>query len=125
MSTATIHIPGEHVAAIRESLEASRRDVARELDGEARAGRAREIDAVLAQLDAADADASLAVSGARQVLWHAAYDALCACAESFAADCNDLWRGRPTTEDARAALAHLERRLDLLDALGTVAAESG
>jgi hypothetical protein len=123
MSRATIHIPLAHVGAIRESLEASRLDLARDQDGDGPLQHRQEIEALLDQLEAPSNGAARAVSGARDVLWHAAYDALCASAEAFAADCNDLWRGRPTVAEARAALTRLAERLDLLRSLGAPPAD--
>jgi hypothetical protein len=117
MPRATINIPVEHVAAIRESLEACREDIEHRPCGDAHPDSMREIDALLEQLSPYAAEAGRSVSGARHILWHAAYDALCAGAESFASDCNDLWRGRLTVHDVRDALSRLEERLDLLDAL--------
>lgn len=117
MSRATVHIPIEHLEAVRASLEANRQDVSHGPDPGSEPGRLGEIDALLEQLSDGAGEAGRAVSGAYDVLWQAAYDTLCSAAEGFAADCNDLWTDRLTTADLRVALARLEGRLDLLDAL--------
>jgi hypothetical protein len=118
MSRATIHIPFHHIDAIRESLETGRQIASEQRDGANDDGRLREIEALLDQLVKPPATSSPSVSGSREILWQAAYDALCAGAEAFAADCNELWQGGLTVPEGRKALRLLEEQLDLLDALG-------
>ena len=118
MTRGTVHIPIEHIDALRESLEASRQDISHQPVGPTHPQRLHEIDALLQQLDTAGGGNGRSVSGARDVLWRAAYDALCSAAEGIAADCNDLWRGRMTLADIRIALVRLEGRVDLLESLG-------
>lgn len=116
MSTATIHIPHEHLGAVRESLQARRHEIAS--DGGLVGAHLREIDAVLEQIDAGSRDAAQPVTGPHAVLWDAAYDALCLAAERFTADCNDLWRGGTDPAGLRAELEALRARIDLLEGLG-------
>jgi hypothetical protein len=119
MTRGTIHIPIEHIGALRESLEANRQDLSHQPIGPNRPQRLTEIDALLQQLDVSGGGNERSVSGARDLLWRAAYDALCSAAEGIAADCNDLWRGRITLVDIRIALTRLEGRIDLLESLGS------
>lgn len=110
MSVATIEIPGDHVEAIRRSLLA-RRDEAESSD---------EVEGLLAQL-AAGASRAVAVpklTGSRTLLWNVVYDSLCAAAEQLAEDCNDYWRGTIEADSARAAVADIGTRLELLIGLG-------
>jgi hypothetical protein len=52
------------------------------------------------------------------VLWSAVYDTLCAAAEQLADDCNEYWRGVVDPDLARAGIADVSARLELLVALG-------
>lgn len=110
MSATTIQIPAQHVEAIRRSLTDRRRDA----DSE-------EIEGLLRQLSGdSSADAELyELTGPPAVLWNAVYDALCAAAEQLADDCNEYWRGTVEADSARAGIAAVSTRLELLVALGT------
>ena len=114
MSMATVQIPEQQRAAVRASLDAIRQQAANATEG---AQRREEIDALLEQLDAAPDGAPLRVTGPRAILWDAAYDTLCAAAERFASDCNELWRGATDVEEVRRQLDRLEQRLGLLGSL--------
>jgi hypothetical protein len=118
MTTATIHIPPEHLGAVRDSLRARRREL--EADGSLSRGsdHLREIDAVIEQIDMEASGAPRPVTGPHTVLWNAAYDALCLGAERFAANCNELWRDSANTSGLRNELDELGARIDLLDGLG-------
>jgi hypothetical protein len=117
MSTATIHIPKEHLGAVRESLRARRQ----EIEGDSHAGgmpeNLEEIDAVLEQIDGEADGAPRPVTGPHPVLWSAAYDALCLTAERFAADCNELWADGLDTDVLRAGLTALGEQVGLLEML--------
>jgi hypothetical protein len=110
MSTITIQIPAGHVEALRQSLLGRRDD----------AERRDEIDSLLAQIGPAAPDGAPAreLTGSRTVLWGAVYDSLCAAAEQLAEDCNEYWRGEIAPDAARAAIAGIGARLELLVALG-------
>lgn len=110
MSDTTIQVPAEHLEAIRQGLIGHRGD----------AGRAVEIGVLLDQIDrsAVDASGAVALTGPRATLWSAVYDALCVAAERLAEDCNDYWRGAIDPEVAREHVAAVDRRLELLVALG-------
>ena len=110
MSVTTIQIPADHVAAIRASL-IGRRDEGYCVDA---------IDGLLGQLPSGDRSASqhCALTGSRALLWSAVYDSLCAAAEQLAEDCNEYWRGTVTPDSARAGIAVVGTRLELLVGLG-------
>lgn len=110
MSTATVEIPADHVAAIRQSVLGQR-------DGAERQG---DVDDLLRQIaDQTSAAArSCRLTGSRVVLWRATYDSLCVAAEQLADDCNEYWRGGIGPEAARAAVAGVGARLELLIGLG-------
>lgn len=117
MSTATIHIPRDHVGAVRDSLLARRQELAGDVD----ANTARflpEIDAVLDQLDTDTLDVDRPVTGSRSILWNAAYDALCVAAERLASDCNEVWRGSVDPAELHVQLAAIGERLTLLGSFG-------
>lgn len=125
MSVATIQIPTTQIETIRESLAAARHDLAGQLSrpgGDAAGGAAHldEIDDLIGQIDSLDPGAgeSHGVSGSRQALWAAAYDAACRAAERIADDCNDYWRGAIAAADVKREIAELGERFDLLEALG-------
>jgi hypothetical protein len=111
MSEAKIRVPPEHVEAIRRSLEGQR--------GEA--GCAEEIESLLGQIGghATDGAQPRVLVGARTVLWNAVYDSLCAAAEQLADDLNEYWRDAIDPEVARARVAAVATRLELLVALGS------
>lgn len=111
MSEATIQVPAEHVEAIRQSLIGRLDDV----------GRAEEVRILLGQIgdDAPGNARSRALTGSRVVLWSAVYDTLCAAAEQLADDCNEYWRGAIDPDLARAGIANVAERLELLVALGS------
>jgi hypothetical protein len=110
MRATTIQIPADHVEAVRQSL------LGRRGDGE----RQDEIDRLLGQIEdgAPDGARSCELTGSRTVLWDAIYDALCVAAEQLADDCNEYWRGEIAPDSARAALAGVGARLELLVGLG-------
>lgn len=110
MSETTIRVPLEHVEAIRRSLNGQR--------GEA--GNAEEIESLLDQIggDATDDAQPRVLVGSRAVLWNAVYDSLCTAAEQLADDFNEYWRGAIDPESARARVAAVAARLELLVALG-------
>lgn len=110
MSATTIQIPTDHIDAIRQSLIA-RRD---------HAERPGEIDGLLEQLadDAGESPRAYELSGPLPLLWSAVYDSLCAAAEQLADDCNEFWRGQIAPDDARAAIARVGSRFELLAGLG-------
>jgi hypothetical protein len=110
MSETTIRVPQEHVEAIRRSLNGQRDE----------AGSAEEIESLLDQLrgDATDDAQPCVLVGSRAVLWNAVYDSLCAAAEQLAEDFNEYWRGAVEPEAARARVAAVAARLELLVALG-------
>ncbi len=110
MSATTIEIPAAQVDAIRESLLRRRDD----------AERSDEIDDLIAQLDggAPGAAGPCTLLGSRMALWNAVYDSLCAGAEQLAEECNEYWRGPLRVDAARAAVADVGARLELLIALG-------
>lgn len=112
MSEATIRVPAEHVEAIRRSL------IGR-LNEE---GRAEEVQSLLGQIgdDSPGAARPRALTGSRVVLWSAVYDTLCAAAEQLADDCNEYWRGAIDPDQARAGIANVAERLELLVALGSL-----
>lgn len=115
MSVATVLIPDQQRDAIRASLDAFRQQASDTAEAARRRG---EVDALLAQIDAAPVDsASLHLTGSRAVLWEAAYDILCIAAERFARDCNEIWRGEIDVDEARSQLARVEERLGLLGSL--------
>jgi hypothetical protein len=111
MSEATIQVPAEHVEAIRQSLIARLDD----------AGPAEEVRSLLGQIgDESPATARpRALTGSRVVLWSAVYDVLCVAAERLADDCNEYWDGAIDPDRARAGLASVAERLELLVALGS------
>jgi hypothetical protein len=110
MSETTIQVPAEHLESIRQSLIGRR--------GEA--GCAEEIESLLGQIagDPADEIRLRSLTGPRAILWSAVYDSLCAAAERLADDCNDYWRGSVEPAAARAGVAAVGARLELLVALG-------
>lgn len=110
MSEATIRVPPEHVEAIRRSLDGQR--------GEP--GSAEEIESLLGQIGshATDDPRPRLLVGARAVLWSAVYDSLCLAAEQLADDLNDYWRDAIDPESARARVAAVAARLEMLVALG-------
>ena len=110
MSAITIKIPAGHVEAIRRSLLGRRSD----------AESPDEIDALLAQLvsGAPESARSCELTGSRTAIWNVVYDSLCAAAEQLAEDCNDYWRGTVAADSARAAVADVGVRLELLIGLG-------
>lgn len=110
MSATTIQVPVEHVEAIRQGL-IGRRELVE--------GR-EEVDRLLDQIAHGVPDASerCALTGSRAVLWGAVYDSLCAAAEKLADDCNEYWRGIVAPEAARAGVAAVSARLELLVDLG-------
>jgi hypothetical protein len=110
MSATTIQVPAEHVEAIRQGL-LGRRD-----DSE----RREEIESLLRQI-ASGVPAGAGpceLTGSHAVLWSAVYDSLCAAAEQLADDCNEYWRGVVDPESARAGIADVGTRLELLVGLG-------
>jgi hypothetical protein len=111
MSETTIRVPSEHIEAIRRSLDGQR--------GEG-ASRADEIESLLDQIGggATDDTQPRVLVGSRAVLWSAVYDSLCAAAEQLADDLNEYWRGAIDPEPARARVAAVAARLELLLALG-------
>jgi hypothetical protein len=111
MSEATIRVPPEHLEAIRLGLDGQR--------GEA--GRAEEIESLLGQIGgrATDDAEPRVLVGSRAVLWGAVYDSLCAAAEQLADDLNEYWRGAIDPESARARVAAVTVRLELLVGLGS------
>ncbi|HYI81537.1 MAG TPA: hypothetical protein VEW67_11810 [Thermoleophilaceae bacterium] len=110
MSEATIRVPPEHVEAIRRSLNGRR--------GEARSA---EIESLLGQIGdhTTDEGQPRVLVGSRTVLWGAVYDSLCVAAEQLADDFNEYWRGAIDPESARARIATVTARLELLVALGS------
>lgn len=110
MSETTIQVPATHIEAVRRGLAGQREG----------SGSADEVDGLLAQIAHAveRGDASCALVGPRPLLWSAVYDSLCAAAEQLAEDCNEYWRGVVAPEAARADIAAVETRLDLLVGLG-------
>ena len=110
MSKATIEVPPEHVDAIREGL------IGRREGSESHA----EIESLLGQIarHAPEGAGSYQLTGSRVVLWSAVYDSLCAAAEQLADDCNEYWRGVVAPEAARARIAVVSTRLELLVGLG-------
>lgn len=116
MSVTTIQIPDAQIRAVRESLRARREDLADQPD--ARPDRLAEIDSLLQQIGPGSA-AYHELTGPSAVLWAVVYDSLCAAAERFAADCNELWRGATEPAETRTQLAALGVWLDLLETLGS------
>ena len=110
MSVAKIQVPTEHLGAVRESL------IGRGADG----GRAEEIEDLLGQIASAvtGESRSCVLTGSRPVLWSAVYDSLCAAAEQLVDDCNEYWRGAIAPDAARAGVAAVDARLELLLELG-------
>lgn len=110
MSETTIQVPAEHVDAIREGLIGRR-------DG---SERHEEIESLLGQIarHVPDATEPYKLTGSRAVLWSAVYDSLCAAAEQLTDDCNEYWRGVVAPESARAGIAVVSTRLELLVGLG-------
>ncbi|HEU0019989.1 MAG TPA: hypothetical protein VFQ14_06840 [Thermoleophilaceae bacterium] len=109
MRTAKIHIPVEHLEAVRESL----------VGLSAERGRTEEIEDLLGQIDgAADEPRPCELTGSRAVLWGIVYDSFCVAAERLADDGNEYWRGRVAPEAARARVAAVGVWLELLLALG-------
>ncbi len=111
MSETTIRVPREHVEAIRQSLNGQRDE----------GGSAEEVESLLDQLgvgDVTDGAQPRVLVGSRAVLWNAVYDSLCAAAEQLAEDFNEYWRGAVDPEAARARVAAVAARLELLVALG-------
>jgi hypothetical protein len=106
MSATTIQIPSDHVEAIRRSLLGRRGD----------AQRPDEVDDLLAQLagGAAHGARPYELTGSRTVIWNAVYDSLCMAAEQLAEDCNEYWRDAAAPEAARAAVAAVGARGELL-----------
>lgn len=116
MSDTTIHVPVEHVEAIRLSLIELRGDACSQ----------EEIDALLGQLgDVPPGTAgSVALKGRRVTLWTVTYDALCRAAEQLVEDCDEYWRGAVGAESARRRVADVGERLELLLGLGAPPASS-
>lgn len=110
MSETTIQVPAGHVEAIRQSLVGRRDD----------AEFAEEIEHLLDQIasNAPGVAGPHVLTGPRAVLWNAVYDSLCVAAEQLADDCNEYWRGTSDPATARAGLATVSTRLELLVALG-------
>ena len=110
MSEATSQVPAEHVEAIRQSLSARLDDAA----------RVDEVRSLLRQIDDGPSGAARphALTGSRAVLWNAVYEALCTASERFAEECNEYWRGAVDPDQARAGIARIAERLELLVALG-------
>jgi hypothetical protein len=114
MSTIRIQLPTDHIEAFRRSLLGRRGD----------AECPDELDDLLAQLaTCASGDSRpCELVGSRAVLWNVAYDSLCAAAEQLAEDCNEYWRGAVAADSARAAVADVGARLELVIALGAAPA---
>lgn len=110
MSATTIRIPAEHIEAIRQGLIGRREGPERR----------EEIEGLLRQIssDIPRGAESYELTGSRSVLWSAVYDSLCAAAEQLAEDCNEYWRGVIDPASARARLADVSTRLELLVGLG-------
>jgi hypothetical protein len=110
MSATTIQIPAEHVEAIRQGL------IGRREGSEC----SEEIESLLGQIAGASPDGAgtYELTGSRPVLWSAVYDSLCAAAEQLAEDCNEYWRGVVDPASARARIADVSTRLELLVGLG-------
>lgn len=110
MSETTIRVPPEHVEAIRRSLDGRRDD----------AGCAEEVERLLDQIggDAAEGGGPHVLAGSRAVLWNAVYESLCAAAEQLADELNEYWRGAIEPGSARARVAAVAARLELLVTLG-------
>jgi hypothetical protein len=109
---ATIQVPAEHVEAIRQSLIGRLGDVR----------HAEEVQGLLGQIGDDDSPGiarSRTLTGSRVILWSAIYDALCAAAEQLADDCNEYWRGAIDPDRARAGIASVAARLELLVTLGS------
>jgi hypothetical protein len=116
MSVTTVQIPAEHVTSIREGL-LSRRD---QLEVAALGTEAGEVEELIEQLGVGDSAAigSREVTGSRDALWTAVYDAVCAAAERLADECNEYWRGAIAPAHTKAAIDQLRRRFELLESLG-------
>jgi hypothetical protein len=110
MSTIRIQLPADHIEAFRRSL----------LGRQGEAECPDEFDALLAQLEtfASGDSRPCELTGPHGVLWNVVYDTLCAAAEQLAEDCNEYWRGAVAAYSARAAVADVGTRLELLIALG-------
>jgi hypothetical protein len=136
MSVMTIQISNAHVEAIRESLLTARRALEEQLSspddrphavsepasGERVRDRLDELDSLLEQIDSGERpDSSLEarqLTGARMALWTAVYDAACSASERLAEELNDYWRGTVDAAEARASIADLGGRFELLESLG-------
>lgn len=137
MSVMTIQVSSEHVEAIRESLLTARRALEEQMPsdgdrtavapgGSAAAESARrrlsELDGLLEQIDSSGrAEPELdmrELTGPRTALWTAVYDAACAASERLAEELNEYWRGTVDARDARARIADLQTRFELLESLG-------
>lgn len=110
MSETTIQVPAEHLDAIRQGL-IGRRDAAERPD---------EVERLLGQIArrVSGGDGPCRLTGSRAVLWSAVYDSLCTAAEQLADDCNEYWRGIVAPDSARAGIAVVSTRLELLVGLG-------
>ncbi len=134
MSMTTIQIPADHVAAVRESLLATRRElepdpmlssqgsgkpsqitVAREASG-----RVEEIDRLLEQLELGEGRAGedRQLTGSRAALWDAVYDSVCSACERLAEECNEYWRGGVDPSETRSLIADVDVRFGMLESLG-------
>lgn len=136
MSVMTIEVSTEHLEAIRESLLTARRALEEQLSspvdrppampGRAAGGspldRLGELDSLLEQLDSGDGpDRGLdmrQLTGTRAALWTVVYDAVCAASERLAEELNEYWRGMVGAGEARALIADLGDRFELLESLG-------
>lgn len=119
MSETTIQIPAEHLQSIHRSL-VDRQQTLAEGGGDPPADAIAAVEALIAQVEAERGapPSGLEVTGAREVLWNAVYDAFCAAVEAFADKCNDFWQTEGGSERLRAEIASLGSGLDLLDELG-------
>jgi hypothetical protein len=134
MSDTTIEVPNEQVEALRETLTAARDELIAEVEhpdseprpasGDTRAtlrdrrARLADVERLLAQVDSEPGAAGRRLTGSREALWDALYDAFCMAAERLEQDCNEYWQGEIETGLLRDRISELSRRLDLLDSLG-------
>jgi hypothetical protein len=130
MSATTIQIPIDQVDAIRESLLGARREIEQDpmpptesrsaTMARGTSGRLEEIDRLLEQISLSEERGSEVrqLTGPRPALWDAVYDAVCAASERLAEECNEYWRGAVDPSEARALIADVGVRFELLVSLG-------